>query len=99
MARTIKKNSNKSQTIYIKSCESLSIPGRNDEGHKKINQDSYIIERDINGIKNFNIFAVLDGHGENGHYASQFASSYMISHIKNQPLIKNVKIQKIFMKR
>ena len=77
-----------SQTSFIKSCESLSIPGRNDEGNKKINQDSYISERNINGITNFNIFGVLDGHGENGHYASQFVSRYMISHIKNHPLIK-----------
>ena len=86
-----RKNKNsklKSQTSFIKSCESLSIPGRNDEGNKKINQDSYIIERNINGIVNFNIFAVLDGHGENGHYASQFVSRYMITHIKNHPLLK-----------
>ena len=85
-----RKNKNvklKSKTSFIKSCESLSIPGRNDEGNKKINQDSYIIERNINGIVNFNIYAVLDGHGENGHYASQFVSRYMISHIKNHPLI------------
>ena len=30
----------------------------------------------------------MDGHGEDGHYASQFVSRYIISHIKNHPLIK-----------
>ena len=73
---------------FIKACEALTVPGKNEMGNKKINQDSYIIERNINGIFNFNIFGVLDGHGEDGHYASQFVSRYIISHIKNHPLIK-----------
>jgi serine/threonine protein phosphatase PrpC len=76
------------QPTFIKSCESITVPGRKENGNKKINQDSYIIERNINGILNFNIFGVLDGHGEDGHYASQFVSRYMITHIKNNPLIK-----------
>ena len=73
---------------FIKACEAITVPGKNETGNKKINQDSYIIERNINGIFNFNIFGVLDGHGEDGHYASQFVSRYIISHIKNHPLIK-----------
>jgi len=81
-------NSEFSQNTYIKSCESITVPGRKENGNKKINQDSYIIERNINGILNFNIFGVLDGHGEYGHFASQFVSRYVISHIKNHPLIK-----------
>ena len=76
------------QSTLIKSCESITVPGRKENGNKKINQDSYIIERNINGILNFNIFGVLDGHGEDGHYASQFVKRYMINHIKNNPLIK-----------
>ena len=81
-------NSEFSQNTYIKSCESITVPGKKENGNKKINQDSYIIERNINGILNFNIFGVLDGHGEYGHYASQFVSRYVISHIKNHPVIK-----------
>ena len=81
-------NSEFSQNTFIKSCESITVPGKKENGNKKINQDSYIIERNINGILNFNIFGVLDGHGEYGHYASQFVSRYVISHIKNHPLIK-----------
>jgi len=81
-------NSEFSKNTYIKSCESITVPGKKENGNKKINQDSFIIERNINGILNFNIFGVLDGHGEFGHYASQFVSRYVISHIKNHPLIK-----------
>ena len=78
----------------IKACEALTVPEKNENGNKKINQDSYIIERNINGIYNFNIFGVLDGLGEDGHYASQFISRYIISHIKNHPLIKKCKDEK-----
>ena len=73
---------------YIKSCSSISISGENEEGFKKLNQDSYLIQRNINGIINFNIFGVLDGHGDDGHYASQFVSRFIINSIKNNTTIK-----------
>jgi serine/threonine protein phosphatase PrpC len=77
-----------SQKTFIKSCESITVAGKRENGHKKINQDSYIIERNINGILNFNLFGVLDGHGVDGHYASQFVTRYIINRIKNHPLLK-----------
>ena len=77
-----------SSTIYVKSSEGLSIPGKNELGHKKTNQDTLLIERNVNGVLNFNIFGVLDGHGEEGHYASQFVSRYIFHRIKNHPAIK-----------
>ena len=88
MKKTFMPSEKYAQPSFIKYFESLSIPGTNDNGNKKINQDSYIMERNINGILNFNIFGVLDGHGENGHYASQFVSRYIMNYIKNNPLIK-----------
>ena len=36
------------------------------------------------------MFGVLDGHGTNGHYASQFAKKYIVNKIKNIPLVKNL---------
>ena len=81
-------NSKFSSTNYIKACEAVSIPGKNEHGFKKTNQDTYLIERNINGILNFNIFGVLDGHGKDGHFASQFVSRYIIYRIKNHPKIK-----------
>ena len=73
---------------YIKSCKSISVSGINEEGYKKRNQDTFLIERNINGIYNFNIFGVLDGHGDDGHYVSQFVSRFIINSIKNNSIIK-----------
>ena len=81
-------NAKFSSTNYIKAVEAMSIPGKNECGFKKTNQDTYLIERNINGILNFNIFGVLDGHGSDGHFASQFVSRYIIYRIKNHPKIK-----------
>ena len=81
-------NAEFSSTNYIKECKAVSIPGKNEHGFKKTNQDTYLIERNINGILNFNIFGVLDGHGIDGHFASQFLSRYIIYRIKNHPKIK-----------
>ena len=73
---------------YIKSCNSISVSGINEFGHKKMNQDTLLIERNVNGIFNFNIFGVLDGHGEDGHYVSQFVRGFIINSIKNNAIIK-----------
>ena len=73
---------------YIKSCKSISVSGINEEGHKKRNQDTFLIERNINGIYNFNLFGVLDGHGDDGHYVSQFVREFIINSIKNNNVIK-----------
>ena len=70
-----------SSTIYIKSSEGLSSAGKNDKGNKKINQDTYEIEKNVNGVLNFNIFGVFDGHGNHGHFVSQFVKKYIIHRI------------------
>ena len=75
--------------VFIKSSEAISIAGKNKFG-KKTNQDTYIIEKNINGILNFNIFGVLDGHGDDGHLVSKFVKRYVIHRIKNHPLIKKL---------
>ena len=76
--------------IFIQYSEALSTAGRDDDGKTKINQDSYILERNINGVLNFNIFGVMDGHGVNGHFASQFVTKFIINRIKNHSLLKNL---------
>ena len=77
-------------SLYIRSSEVITIAGKNELGKKKTNQDTYILEKNVNGVLNFNIFGVLDGHGENGHLASHFVSRYVINRIKNHPLIKKL---------
>ena len=82
-------NNEFSSQTYVKSSDGISIAGKNEYGLKKTNQDTYLIERNINGILNFNIFGVLDGHGEDGHFASQFVSRYILHRIKTHPSIRN----------
>ena len=65
-----------------------SIPGKTINGQIKLNQDSYIIKRDINNIKNFNIFAVFDGHGFNGHIISEYLKENLIKKLANHPRLK-----------
>ena len=67
-----------SSNCGIRASKSLTQAGKERTGHRKKNQDNFIIEKNINNIFEFNIFAVLDGHGDNGHIVSQLASKYLI---------------------
>ena len=67
-----------SSNCGIRASKSLTQAGKERTGHRKKNQDNFIIEKNINNIFEFNIFAVLDGHGDNGHMISQLASKYLI---------------------
>jgi serine/threonine protein phosphatase PrpC len=44
----------------------------------------------LNGIKGFNIFGVLDGHGVNGHHVSKFLSEYLVKQIINSKEISGI---------
>jgi serine/threonine protein phosphatase PrpC len=57
--------------------------GMNGEGITKINQDSHVVSENIFGLENFNIYGVLDGHGNkiltvgsNGHLVSAFINTH-----------------------
>ena len=54
----------------------ISKDGKDKNGKHKINQDLPIIILNIGKIKGFNLFGVLDGHGEHGHLVSQFCKGY-----------------------
>ena len=69
--------------IGIRGSKSITQAGKERTGHRKKNQDFYIIEKNINNIWGFNLFAILDGHGVNGHMVSQFASKYLIKKFTN----------------
>ena len=69
----------------------LSHPGKDTSGHQKTNQDSFTFFSNINSLKNFNIFGVLDGHGTEGHFVSRFASKFIPYQIMNNPEIKNLR--------
>lgn len=42
---------------------------------RKVNQDSYCIQRELASIPGLWMFGVMDGHGVNGHQASNFCKS------------------------
>ena len=79
----------------IKSHYVLSKAGRDEYGHLKINQDTYLFIQEINGVKNFDIFGVLDGHGPEGHFVSQLVSRYIQLEFQKLKIIEKIKDVKI----
>ena len=67
----------------VKNVGSLSQAGKGEDGFTKVNQDSFLVLQNQYGLKDFNIFAVMDGHGVNGHLVSRFATKYFTSFFKS----------------
>ena len=67
----------------VKIVGSLSQAGKGEDGFTKVNQDSFLVLQNEYGLKDFNIFSVMDGHGVNGHLVSRFATKYFTSFFKN----------------
>lgn len=44
---------------------------------KKVNQDSYVTLKNFADIKNCWFFGVFDGHGVNGHFASNHVKQFL----------------------
>ena len=85
-------NSKKKKNVNEYKCHyALSKAGKDELGNSKTNQDTYIVLAGINGLKDFNIFGVLDGHGPDGHYVSQFISKYIKEHFQSNPLFDKMK--------
>ena len=76
------------KTGWLKNYGILTLPGKDASGKQKTNQDSFVFKGNINNVKDFNIFGVLDGHGPEGHYVSKFASECITSYLINHPEIK-----------
>ena len=68
---------------YFRKCIYKSIAGKDSFGNRKINQDLYLAQINFINIKGFNIFGVLDGHGENGHKVAAFARDFILSELNN----------------
>ena len=67
---------------HPKKIASLSQAGKGEDGFTKVNQDSFLIIKKEYKLDDFNIFAVMDGHGENGHLVSQFVTKFFTSFFK-----------------
>ena len=88
-----------SEDGILKKYSASSRPGKDKRGMTKINQDSFISKVNINNVKDFNIFGVLDGHGPSGHYISKFAALFIQNYIINHQEIKNLStLESIYLK-
>jgi serine/threonine protein phosphatase PrpC len=82
---------------YFRRCAYKSTSGKDSFGKRKINQDLYLVKINMNDIEGFNLFGVLDGHGENGHMVSRFTRDFILEEIKNNIAELNTKsLQEIY---
>ena len=50
---------------------------------KENNQDVALILEDVCGIKNYNIYCIMDGHGSNGHLISKYIKEKITQNLNN----------------
>jgi serine/threonine protein phosphatase PrpC len=50
---------------------------------KENNQDVSLIIENVCGIKNFNIYSIMDGHGSNGHHISNYIKEKIYQYLNN----------------
>ena len=72
----------------VKKVASYSQAGKGEDGFTKVNQDSFLVLQNQYDFKDFNIFAVMDGHGVNGHLVSRFVTKYFTSFFNNNKKMK-----------
>ena len=87
LLKKINIGSNPNSDCILKDFGFVSKAG-DEDGAEKVNQDSYISKTKVNGLKDFNIFGVLDGHGIHGHFISELVSEYIPDQIMNNIEIK-----------
>ena len=63
---------------YFRKCKYKSIAGKDSYGNRKINQDLYLVQINFINIEGFNLYGVLDGHGENGHKVAIFTRDFIL---------------------
>ena len=75
---------------FLREYKFLTQAGKKEGNITKENQDTYLIEYKINGLKDFNMFGVLDGHGYFGQKASTFVRDFIIKQITENKEITNL---------
>ena len=78
---------------HIKHVASHSQAGKGEDGFVKVNQDSFLVIQNEYNLVDFNIFSVLDGHGENGHLVSRFVTKYIATFFKKNKKMKVLKTE------
>ena len=77
-----KKNDFSKTKNYFSDYHVETVPGTELHRKIKINQDIPLAKINVNRINGFNLFGVLDGHGEFGHKISHFARDFISKEIK-----------------
>lgn len=84
---------------HVKLIASRSQAGKKEDGKTKVNQDSYLVIQKWKQLNDFNIFAVLDGHGKVGHNASQFVTKYFnLFFNKNKKILAQKTEDQVYMR-
>ena len=78
-----KKTVNALKEGRVKNVGSYSQAGKSEDGFTKVNQDSFLVLQSEYNLKDFNIFCVMDGHGNNGHLVSRYLMKYINLFFKN----------------
>ena len=76
---------------HVKNVSSYSQAGKGEDGFTKVNQDSFLVIQNEYKLPDFNIFSVLDGHGEFGHLVSRFVTKYFATFFKKNKKMKVLK--------
>ena len=82
-----KKTVNALKEGRVKNVGSYSQAGKSEDGFTKVNQDSFLVLQSEYNLKDFNIFCVMDGHGNNGHLVSRYLMKYINLFFKNNKKI------------
>ena len=53
----------------------LTRPGKTADGVTKTNQDNFFVVKNFAKIENLWYFGVCDGHGQNGHFVSEYVKN------------------------
>lgn len=53
----------------------MTRPGKTADGVSKTNQDNFFVVKNFAKIENLWYFGVCDGHGQNGHYVSEYVKN------------------------
>ena len=74
-------NSSNINYCYSSATQKGILINRNKE--KENNQDISLIIEEVCGIKNYNIYCIMDGHGSNGHLVSNYIKEKIIQNFNN----------------
>jgi len=87
-------NKNKINPLKYKHFE-ISKAGLDEDGKEKINQDRFIYLEKLFNLPDTYCFGILDGHGPNGHFVSEFVKNELIQFLTDDSNFKTKNIKEI----